>query len=103
MSTGMRTKARIEQRASATTSTMIVRGRRRAARRSHIPTALPGFYRVETAGTARDHRGMRRPKPSFAKPRAAQEHRLFLPALADFGRLRHPPALPTQLGNVIVL
>src|ERR1700739_3202813 len=103
MSTGMRTKARIEQRASAITNTMIVRGRRRAARRSHILTALPGFYRVEPAGAARDDRGMLRPKPSSAKPRAAQEHRRSLLARADFGRLRHPPALPAQLGNGLVL
>src|SRR6266478_4116854 len=103
MSTGMRTTARIEQRASAITNTMIVRGRRRAARRSHILTVLPAFYRVETAGTARDHRGMLRPKPSSAKPRAAQEHRRSLLARAGSGRLRHPPALPAQLGNVLVL
>src|SRR5258705_826522 len=103
MATGMRTRARIEQRAIAITNTMIVRGRRRAARRSHILTVLPGFYRVETAERARDHPGMLRPKPSSAKPRAAQERRRFLLELADPGRLRHPPALPAQLGSVLVL
>src|SRR5258707_14285846 len=74
MSTGIRSRASIEQRAIAITNTMIVRGRRGAARRSHILTVLPGFYRVETAERARDHPGMLRAKPSSAKPREDRKY-----------------------------
>src|SRR5579859_475505 len=103
MSTGIRTRARIEQSASAITNTMTVTGRRRAARRSHILTALPVSFRVETAGRARDHHGLPRPKPNFAKQRVEQGHRRFLLARGDFGRLTLPPALPAQPGNALAL
>src|SRR6266576_2708091 len=102
MSTGMRTIARIEQRAIAITNTIIVRGRRRAARRSHILKVLPAFYRVETAGRARDHPGTLRPKPSSAKPRAAQERRRSLLGPAGSGRLQRQSMLPALLGNANV-
>src|SRR5258708_4690363 len=102
MSTGMRTIARIEQRAIAITNTIIVRGRRRAARRSHILKALPGFCRVETAGRERDHLGTLRPKPSSARPRAGQERRQSLLVRAASARPLRQSKLPALPGNANV-
>src|SRR6266852_196441 len=99
MSMGIRTTARIEQRATAITNTIIVRGRRSAARRSHILTALPASYREETAGTAGDRLARRPPKPSSARRRAAQERRPFLLAPAGLARRQRQPTLPALLGN----
>src|SRR5229473_2447513 len=102
MSMGIRTIARIEQRATPITNTMIVSGRRSAARSSRILTVLLGFYRAEAAGRAGDRLAMRRPKPSSAKPRAAQERRRFLLARADFAHPRRLRASLILLGNARV-
>src|SRR6266567_3234501 len=102
MSIGIFTRARIEQRAIPITRTMIVIGRRSAARSSHMLTALPGFYHAGTAGKVEDRPAKRRPQPDSAKPRAAREHRRLLLALAGSVRPRHRRASPAPPGNVRV-
>src|SRR5258708_38808750 len=102
MSTGMRKRARIEPRPIPTTNTMIVNGRRSAARSSHMPTALPGCDRVRAEGRAGDHLAKPRPKPNSAKPRAAQEHHQLQLEQASFAPPQRKPASPALLANVRV-
>src|SRR6266571_4318965 len=101
MSIGILTRARTEQRAMPITRTMIVIGRRSAARSSHMLTALPGFYHAGTAGKVEDRPAKRRPQPDSAKPRAAREHRRLLLALASSVRPRHRRASPAPLGSAL--
>src|SRR6266436_1401384 len=102
ISTGMRTRARIEQSATPITKTTIVTGRRRAVRSSHIVTVPPAVYRAEGAGRVVDPRAPQRPRPGFAKQRDAPEHRQFRPALTNSARPQLPPAWPIPLGNACV-
>src|SRR5258706_1508861 len=56
----------------------------------------------ETARRAAGHLAPRPPKPSFARRRAAQERRPFLPARAGFAHRQRQPTLPALLGNASV-
>src|SRR5258708_38462942 len=63
---------------------------------------LPASSGGETARRAADPLRTRRPKPSSARPRAAQERRQFLLAPADSGRPQRQSVLPTQPDNAPV-
>src|SRR5258707_5582159 len=82
---------------------MMVIGRLRARRISHMARGLPASFGGETARMAADPLAMLQPKPSSARPRAAQERRRFLLAPGGSGHPLRRSRLPALLGTANVL
>src|ERR1039458_1708092 len=103
MSTRVRMMARTDENANATTRTMIVMGRRRAIRISHMGATFlsPGF--AEVAGMAAGRLAPRRPQVGLATHRGGQWHHPPRPAPTRLQRSRHQLPWPNQTDIAIAV